>query len=710
MESVFTMKILSQSDASIIDIFGGSKFNLTVPLSGNEHLETGIASTIDCSCVFDFDFGYFLTGLEGLSSTTMAQNGMWVILCITARTSFDEFSPFFLGLVDSNFPAVADKEIYSKTGSPLMKIKALKVMPNNPKESNVMKIVFSRKELAQKINATPEQWTSTTLAPIIDTTTDTPIARNPFKRTIDESQYAPIEPDSDYAVTGILISYPFETTTTSSVNTDDVLDGYGMTMDEADAYNNFIDEEVLSPYVGLPLGGDPIPVNPFPVESDGIVNDNIGPDTRPIETEATVGEPILQNAATSEHTDNDSPQPESSAAAVVHAAVESINTVAEIISENLSETDIATKMNENGFDRQETTTDSSVSEETTTTESATTDVGIITTSEITPIYGDGADTVGSVHQAESNTTSSGAISAVEIEINEATESSPMEEIDSKENEIISISDGTHSIHSSGSNKISIGDGGYVLGDTFHEMHKSIVSTENSLPAIDTENVGSVQLDTTGVKTSTVSPIAPEATSTTENVGATHNHDSTTTPRSTFNFFSGAHFFNPHHRAILPHPTPLPITRMLRRSHPPPDNPFIQNLMKVMAAHNLAKNLFVKPATPVNSVKPSGNPETVSTIWNFNSELFEPKKVQKRETDVFVTPSPRRGDGTVVRPNLIGRLRAESSVERAERHQKAVERLMHVATVAGHFDNFLTGRLKHGVKTLHKLFSTDEVRA
>lgn len=93
-----------------------------------------------------------------------------------------------------------------------------------------------------------------------------------------------------------------------------------------------------------------------------------------------------------------------------------------------------------------------------------------------------------------------------------------------------------------------------------------------------------------------------------------------------------------------------------------------------------------------------------------------KKHAKRATkseEVFLTPTPKPYESldvkptTTKRPRLIERYRALSSVEKAEKVTKVLEKFMHGVTIAGHVDGYLTNRAKGAVKKIHKLFKTSE---
>lgn len=247
----------------------------------------------------------------------------------------------------------------------------------------------------------------------------------------------------------------------------------------------------------------------------------------------------------------------------------------------------------------------------------------------------------------------------------------------------------------------------------------VVSTENGFddPSIDPENVGVALIDTT-TKPSPATHTTPQpkkrhtmaSTTTSALLTATNPSAGVTTARNAFNFFEPGRVFNlnPILSKAASHASPV-VSKPLQsqtNTEAPSNMPFLQRFFKPVVKHPITKTLF--PPRPVKE-RSNGNQNMLSTIWKFNGPLFEPKKVHKRqaEADLFVTRSPRRLIGSTNRKSIIERLHEETSIEKAERRHKAVERLMHVATIAGHFDQFLTGRLKHGVKALHKILNTDE---
>ncbi|XP_055301077.1 serine-rich adhesin for platelets-like [Sitodiplosis mosellana] len=90
-------------------------------------------------------------------------------------------------------------------------------------------------------------------------------------------------------------------------------------------------------------------------------------------------------------------------------------------------------------------------------------------------------------------------------------------------------------------------------------------------------------------------------------------------------------------------------------------------------------------------------------------VIRKRQVNEGEEEIL-TPKPFEPfepPCTTKRPRLIERYRAMSSGEKAEKISKVLEKMMHVVTIAGHVDGYLTNRAKHSIKKLHKLFATSE---
>lgn len=86
------------------------------------------------------------------------------------------------------------------------------------------------------------------------------------------------------------------------------------------------------------------------------------------------------------------------------------------------------------------------------------------------------------------------------------------------------------------------------------------------------------------------------------------------------------------------------------------------------------------------------------------------KRQVNEEEAILTPKPYEPfepTSTTKRPRLLDRYRAMNSGERAEHVSKVLEKVMHGVTILGHVDGYLTNRVKHSIKKLHKLFATSE---
>lgn len=75
--------------------------------------------------------------------------------------------------------------------------------------------------------------------------------------------------------------------------------------------------------------------------------------------------------------------------------------------------------------------------------------------------------------------------------------------------------------------------------------------------------------------------------------------------------------------------------------------------------------------------------------------------EKQSVALFVTPSPMKPT------NSIPEVENETSLERAERISKAVQKFMNVVKVAGHVDNYLMSRFKSGIRKFGRLFDSYE---
>lgn len=186
-----------------------------------------------------------------------------------------------------------------------------------------------------------------------------------------------------------------------------------------------------------------------------------------------------------------------------------------------------------------------------------------------------------------------------------------------------------------------------------------------------------------------SPPTPSSTYNNEFVTVTEHSISTTAP-STVDSNSSSE--SPTIDTLLELTKLAPISQL---SAPTTDDlPLLQQIMLGISARRHRVN-------PMNMLM--NHP-----LLNFHSSPLQRKKNTKRAADNenYITPSPRRVPPTR-RPTLFERLETETSEERANRIALGIERLMHVVTIAGHVDSFLANRLRKGVRTLNKLFDTEE---
>lgn len=591
---------------------------------------------------------------------------------------------------DSNFGNVPTKEVFSKDGTPLLKIKAVKVMPKYPKESNVMKIVFSRKELSKKLKFKSKNVEMTTSEPETETSTGILLDKTPFKRTIDDKHFAAMDateiPDSDYEVTGVLIYHPFDVTTATSLNA--ATSTAKQNRDENVAVSENHTFEVTTAAMWSDLSATETSVTTSSASRD-----------------VTTENQNLDEAVGAIH---DSPSTE-----VQDVAVSSQNTgnkenvAATVTTETIATTTLT-----------EATTPGSVSTvNSDATQDADPDVAITEVISAHPI---------TFSPSTPSATEAAQISSTAQALAEDTPASKeddlamaMPDINTPASDSTSVSDGllvkTDHTTVSKENDLTMPDINTSASDSTNVSDVLLVTTE---PTVDPENIGAVQMSTTqsniepettkrGIETtteplpaaaSTTTPISQQAALTTSAPSVPAVMVNPTTPKNAFSIFEGGRVFIFNQNLGKS----APSLSSQSSTDKPASKPFFKGIFKAVAKHPITKTLFsTRPA----NVHRDGKQNMLSTIWNFNSPIFEPKKIHKRHTEVLVTPSPR--ESVTARKSLIDRLREETSVERAERRHKTVEGLMHAATIAGHFDAFLTGRLKHGVKTLHKLFSTDE---
>lgn len=131
---------------------------------------------------------------------------------------------------------------------------------------------------------------------------------------------------------------------------------------------------------------------------------------------------------------------------------------------------------------------------------------------------------------------------------------------------------------------------------------------------------------------------------------------------------------------------------------------------------LASTAPIAPMAPIAPIAPAAPMAPVfAAAFASNSEAD--RRQVKRQAEFVVTPSPRLPITPLKEPNTIipngmksflDRYQDETSVERADRRHKHVERLMHVATVAHHLDGYLTKRLQLSVRKLHRLLNSGEL--
>lgn len=536
------------------------------------------------------------------------------------------------------------------------------MLPKYPKETNVMKIFFSRKELSRKLKQNSQKVEMTTSVPETENSTEILLDRSPFKRTIDDKHFvandATESPDFDYEVTGVLIYHPFDVTTAAGLDVRTTT--AEQKRDEDVAMNENHSFEVTT------------------AASSSVLSTS----------------EILSSSASSETTNETQNKDEtvgsvhdSASTEVQDVTVSSQNTggVGDVAATSTTETIATTPL-------PEPTTPGSVS----TTHSDKT----LATSEI-PQGADPDVAITEAISADAVTFSPSNPPATEaVRITSTAQALAEATTASREDELATPSDNISAIDST-----SVSD---VL----------LVSTEDTVDgsAVDPENIGAVQISTTQLNiesetttepltaaTTITTPILlqtvlPSSVPTTTSVQAATSNPTVgaTTPRNAFSIFEGGRVFIFNQNLGKS----APSLRGQTSTDKPASKPFFKGIFKAVAKHPITKTLFSTRPANVNREQ-----NMLSTIWKFNTPILEPKKIHKRHTEVLVTPSPR--ESVTARKSLIDRLREETSVERAERRHKTVEGLMHAATIAGHFDSFLTGRLKHGVKTLHKLFSTDE---
>lgn len=79
------------------------------------------------------------------------------------------------------------------------------------------------------------------------------------------------------------------------------------------------------------------------------------------------------------------------------------------------------------------------------------------------------------------------------------------------------------------------------------------------------------------------------------------------------------------------------------------------------------------------------------------------KRKRQDQDVIVRPAPRR-------MTLKERLENETSVERAERVNRALQKMMQFASIVGQVDSYITGRIRTSVKKLARMYDEDEREA
>lgn len=560
---------------------------------------------------------------------------------------------------DSNFGNVPTKEVFSKDGTPLLKIKAVKVLPKYPKETNVMKIFFSRKELSRKLKLNSQKMEMTTSVPETENSTEIMLDRTPFKRTIDDKHFvaddATESPDFDYEVTGVLIYHPFDVTTAASV--DVTTTTAEQKRDEDVAINDNHSFEVTTAASSSVLSSTEILVGTSSASSDTT--------TETQSRDETVGS--VHDSVSTE---------------VQDVTVSSQNTgdVEDVAATSTTETIATTPF-------PEPTTPASVSTTNSDTTLATSEIPQGADPDVAITEAISADAV-TLLLSDPPATEAVQITSTAQALAEATTASTEDELATPSDDISPI------------DSTSVSD---VLR----------VSTEDTVDgsAVDSENIGAVQISTTqlNIESETTTEPLPAATTMTtpisiqtvlpSSVPTTTSLNPTvdaTTPKNAFSIFEGGRVFIFNQNLGKS----APSLRGQTSTDKPASKPFFKGIFKAVGKHPITKTLFSTRPTNVNR-----DQNMLSTIWKFNSPIFEPKKIHKRHTEVLVTPSPR--ESVTPRKSLIDRLREETSVERAERRHKTVEGLMHAATIAGHFDSFLTGRLKHGVKTLHKLFSTDE---
>lgn len=628
----------------------------------------------------------------------------------------------------------------------MLKIKAFKVMPKHPKESNVMKILFSRKELSQKLKMRPldivEEITSSTESVAA---TSTELDRNPFKRTINEYNHTNETPDSYYEVTGILMSDPFDVTTSASTNALSSAENVEatstaqiITTTELTTSN---DAEVI---IGDPAYQmDSAEYVPLP-SSDSSQNDE-----NKQYTATTSTTPIDTTAATQINESETSIAGDTSTQ--VHSAVYVPNAGYNVGSAQNSEDErhFATTATSASTSPSSASDASNAEAETstkapvaitsaatakTTAESAaagttasSVDVACDTTQSLNDLTTANATSdnvayasTAEVQNANTDISSSSSTSTGEAaEITSTTQAvSASPSVADKENDVATPFENEYA----------------STVDSSSVADENVISTEEGIdtPEIDAENVAAEQIasssstewhivqettqatvETTPASTlsptpppSTQNPIQTELTTSESSTIATSSPTEEAAATTAKNFDGGRVFVAEPMLGIAAPSTLPPAAAQETTTNSPNSPPFIARILEAVAKNPIGKNLFTNRPIDVNR---NNNiiPNMLATPWKFNGPLFQARKIQKRHTEVLVTPSPRRSEGHSAPKTIFDRLQNENSVERAERRHKTVERLMHVATIAGHLDGFFTGRLKHGVKTLYKLFGTEE---
>lgn len=614
-----------------------------------------------------------------------------------------------------------------------MKIKAYKVIPKYPKESNVMKIVFSRKELSQKLKFKPENVENTTPMHETESSTGILLDRTPFKRTIDEKEYN--ADDSEYEVTGVLISHPFDVTTPTSLHELSATEN-SETTNAASSNDETSDVGARHATAVAVVSGSGSPTV-IALSNGSVVVSNTGSETN-VHTESTTKKIATATKKTAIAIETIETAPEK-----IASTTEKVTTTATPEATTLNSVTVA----QTTTSAPDVTTTSAPTHSTPYAEVTFVDVEVVAThsgpskevvveddvplpsdrSVMSPNtgYESSANTASTTEkiasssstsesapdfivctapkqgtpQADTATTEVTSANLVTPSITSATTASQITSHTSREEEVGVPYDNASS---------SSSDSASVSGE-------SVVSTEDDKPEIDPENTDAeiisdertaAFLPTTATDSTPFllrATTIPVPMTTTEPISQSED---VATPRNTLNIFDGGRVFvfGPILGRSAPNTSPSPFPKNYDQATTGKhlNKPLLKHIFKFVAKHPLAKTLFT--TRPHNSER-NANGNMLSTIWNFNVPLIDGKKIHKRETEFLVTPSPRRPKSS--RKSIIDRLHEETSIERAERRHKTVEKLMHVATIAGHFDNYLTRHLKNGVKTLHKIFNSEE---